>query len=408
MQSDGIMISGLGAMCAAGMDVAACMEGLYAGRRNVAPPKRIQADLGRTPPVFELAQVPEIPYRKSNPWIEKAPDGLLEDATLTSRMALTATMEALANSGIDPATLRGKRVGIAVGTTVGCTLNNEDFYRAWRDGAFPEISPVRRFLSNNPALFLGRILGLRGPVATVANACSSGADAIGLARSWLRSGMCDVALAGGADELSRVTYLGFASLMITSDEPCRPFDRRRTGLNLGEGAGMVVLEKERDLETRGGKALAQLAGYASYADAHHPTAPHPEGRGLRRAIEKVLSDAGIGPDQVGFCNAHGTSTPDNDKVEGKVLADLFAPSLPVVSTKACTGHTLGAAGGIEAVFAARGLIEGRLPANHGFEEADPDCGIEPLRENREIDARYAISNSLAFGGNNSVLLLERA
>jgi 3-oxoacyl-[acyl-carrier-protein] synthase-1/3-oxoacyl-[acyl-carrier-protein] synthase II len=414
MGADAVMVSGMGCLCAAGRDVGACVSALYDGRRatrdaGLAAEARIRVDLPRPLPVFEIEDSWIAPDPSDEAWADgPAARDLLAGASRTSLMAWRATLEALRDAGIGPSRARALRVGVAMGTTVGCTLNDEAFYRAWRRGERPDTGPAFRFLRNNPAEFLSRALGLRGPAATVANACSSGADAIGVAKAWLEDGHCDLALAGGADELSRVTCLGFASLLIASETPCRPFDKNRTGLNLGEGAGMLVLERRGDLERRGAGARARLAAYASFADAWHPTAPHPEGRGLRRAIQRVLDVEGLRPEQAGFCNAHGTSTPDNDRVEGSVLAALFGGRLPVVSTKSRTGHTLGAAGGIEAVFTVRALMDGRLPATTGFTEADHACGIEPTRTNIEIDADYGISNSLAFGGNNSVLLFGRA
>jgi 3-oxoacyl-(acyl-carrier-protein) synthase len=242
---------------------------------------------------------------------------------------------------------------------------------------------------------------------TVANACSSGADALGLAKGWIEAGLCDLAIAGGADELTRITYIGFAHLLITSAAPCRPFDKSRSGLNLGEGAGIVVLESEEALRRRGGHALAWLAGYGTCNDAHHPTAPHPEGVGLRRAIETALRDAGIAPSDVGVINAHGTSTLDNDRVEGRVLSDIFGAEVPAVSTKAHTGHTLGAAGGIEAVLSVQSLLDGTVPATVGHETPDPECGLRPTTRRTEHTARWALSDSLAFGGGNCALIFER-
>jgi 3-oxoacyl-[acyl-carrier-protein] synthase-1/3-oxoacyl-[acyl-carrier-protein] synthase II len=220
---------------------------------------------------------------------------------------------------------------------------------------------------------------------------------------WIETGVCDIVIAGGSDELCRTTYIGFTSLMITSQEPCRPFDRDRKGLNLGEGAGVVIIEDYEHARKRGARWLAFINGYGSSADAYHPTAPHPDGLGLRRAIKTALAEAGVPPSGVAFINAHGTSTLDNDKVEGKVIADLFPAGAPVVSTKSYTGHTLGAAGAIEAVLTIKGLQDKLLPATLGFEKGEGV--ITPTLENTPISGTTAISNSLAFGGNNSALVI---
>jgi 3-oxoacyl-[acyl-carrier-protein] synthase-1/3-oxoacyl-[acyl-carrier-protein] synthase II len=238
-------------------------------------------------------------------------------------------------------------------------------------------------------------------------ACASGADAIGTASRWIRAGRCDVVVAGGADALDRYPYLGFARLGNSSPERCRPFDLCRRGLNLGEGAAALVLEPLAAVLERGGRPRAILAGYGAAADAHHPTAPHPEGRGLRRALAVALAQAGLRPEEIGFVNAHGTGTIDNDRVEGRVLAEVFAAGVPVLSTKGATGHTTGAAGALEAVFTIRSLEERLVPGSAGFEVPDPECRVVPPARSRRVEARAALSSSLAFGGANSVLVFRR-
>ncbi len=368
------------------------MQTLYGGKRHPAPPQNIRVTLDTAYPVFEVFN-------------ENAQAD--ERVTRTSRLMEIAAAEALTRAGLNLSDLQARRVGVAIGTTVGSTLNNEPFYRRFKAGELPDLHPIQRYLHNNPALYLSETWALTGPAATIANACSSGTDAIGLAKSWLEQDLCDVAIAGGADELSRITYLGFISLLISSTKACRPFDKERDGLNLGEGAGILILEKEKTLQRRGGAPLAQVCGYGTFADAYHPTAPHPEGRGLKKALQFALRQANFSAKDVDFVNAHGTSTSNNDQVEGKVLTELFGAGIPVVSTKAYTGHTLGAAGGIEAAFTVQALLDGKLPATAGFKTFDPDCALAPTTENTELKARVAVSNSLAFGGNNSTLIFRR-
>ena len=397
-------ITGIGGICAAGASLETIMPALYSGKRSPSAPASFSTDIDRISPVFE------VPWRLAGaPSVTGASMTSMQSRqstpSRTSLLALTAVIEALEHACIDSTRLQEKRVGVVIGTTVGCTLNNEPFYRAYRDSKYPDIKPVNNFLSNNPALYIAGLYNCSGPAVTIANACSSGTDAIGLARSWIENDICDIVIAGGADELCRTTYLGFTSLLITSQEPCRPFDRNRKGLNLGEGAGIVIVESKTSAEDRGIPVLAYVKGYGSSGDAHHPTAPHPEGSGLHRAIDIALKDAGSNVNEIAFINAHGTSTLDNDKVEGKVIADMFPDSVPVVSTKAYTGHTLGAAGGIEAVFTIKALIDRQVPATAGFEEYDQGCAITPTTKNTPIIGRTAISNSLAFGGNNSVLVI---
>lgn len=368
------------------------MDSLYQGRRNPALPTRIVAALDLPSPVFE---------------VESDLDHLPKGATRTTRLALEATCEALHHAAL-PVSLAGRsRVGVCIGTTVGCTLNNEPFYRHFKQGRLDGMKPIRTYLENNPAQYIAKYVGATGPVVAVVNACSSGSDAIGMARAWVARGWCDIAIAGGADELSRVTYLGFNSLLNTSPEPCRPFDIDRKGLNLGEGAGICILESEASALLRKQPVLAELAGYGSAADAYHPTAPHPEGNGLRSAIRYALAMANLQTRDIDFVNAHGTATAENDKTEGKVIGALFG-EVPVVSTKSYTGHALGGAGGIEAVLTVQALLDQKLPATAGFAQRDPECVITPTHANVSLHAQVGISNSLAFGGNNSALVFKRS
>jgi 3-oxoacyl-[acyl-carrier-protein] synthase II len=295
---------------------------------------------------------------------------------------------------------------VIVGTTVGSAMNNEEFYRDYRAGERPGMEPIRRFLHSNPAEAVARHFGLSGPVQTVVNACSSGTEAVGIAAQWLRADRCDLVLAGGADELCRTTYNGFISLMITDTEPVRPFDRNRRGLNLGEGAGMLVLESEALAKRRPGRVRARLVGFGGACDAHHLTAPHPEGEGLKRALREALAASGARPEEIAFVNAHGTGTPDNDRVESRTLAEIL-PGVPFLSTKGYTGHTLGASGGIEAAFTVACLERGRIPASVGCSEPDPELPAAPVVEATATGGRLALSQSLAFGGNNAVVIFEK-
>ncbi len=388
-----VAITGLGCLSGAGMNLTEALDNMFANRRFPHPPVRFSTDHPASYPVLELREEFKLPL-----------DDQEKVYARTSQLALAAALEALAAAGWDEERLRGKRVGVCIGTTVGCALNCDDFYRAYKDGDDPELDVIKRFLRSNPAAVIARQLKLDGPTQTVVNACSSGTDAIGIGAGWLRAGACDIVIAGGADELSRVTYAGFSSLMITDSEPCKPFDVKRKGLNLGEGAGILILESKA---VRGAKkACGYVVGYGSACDAHHLTAPHPEGNGLKQALSEAFAAAGVTPQQIAFVNAHGTGTPDNDKVETRVLAEVL-PGVPFLSTKGYTGHTLGAAGGIEAVFTVACMQRGELPANIGFDQADPELSGTPVAENMTIDAQFALSESLAFGGNNAVLIFAK-
>jgi len=326
----------------------------------------------------------------------------------TNALAFKAAAEALAQSGLNPQALKSARVGVCLGTTVGCSLNDEVFYRFFHKSGIPSPEAFIRYLNNNPAQALARRHGILGPAVAVGNACSSGTDAIGLGRQWILDGLCDVVIAGGCDELCRTPYLGFTALLNSSTEPCRPFDRDRKGLNLGEGAGVLILESEAHAKARKAVSLGRISGFGNQVDAHHATAPHPEGRGLRAATAKALDEAGLTPADIDFVNSHGTATPSNDLVEGKTVASVYGPGILLVSTKGATGHALGAAGGIEAIFSLLALRDKKVSPTLGFETVDPAIGIGATTAVTPIRGRAGVSNNLAFGGQNSVLVLQPA
>ena len=329
----------------------------------------------------------------------------------TILLALTAIEEALKRAGMSVADLQEKRVGIALGTTVGCTFHNEEYYRQWQEGIEPDSGPLFTYLRSNISHAVQDFLGVKGPRLVVTNACASGTDAIGIAKSWLEHGLCDIAIGGGADELSRIACHGFKSLMLVSREECRPFDRDRKGLNLGEGSGIVLLETEKNALAGKRNICGWIRGYGIAGDAHHPTAPDPEGRGLQQALGKALHNGGITGGMIGMINAHGTGTPANDLAETNALAAMgFDDAVPVVSTKGATGHTLGAAGGIEAVFTLMALNRGEVSGTIGCENPDPKFAFQvlPSAQNVSFSGRVGISQSLAFGGSNSALVIEGA
>ena len=388
-----VQVTGLGAVCATGKNVPECMETMYAGQRNPQAPQLFNVDMKDPFPVFEV-QCP-LPFDE-DPGIVRS-----------NRLLFKAVQEALSMANLNLSEQKNTRIGVCLGTTVACTLNNEPYYRSYRKEELPDSSSIITYLKNNPALFLARQLKCNGPVLTVTNACSSGTDAIGMAMQWLLQDRCDIVIAGGTDELCRTSYLGFASLQVTSPLPCRPFDAERRGLNLGEGAGVLIMEKKETVEKRNAKVLAYLCGYGTCADAYHMTAPHPDGIGLRKALSFVFRQAGKKYEDISFINTHGTSTIANDQVEGSVLCDIFGKNIPIVSTKAYTGHTLGAAGGLETVFTICSLLDEKIPGTAGFQTFDPKCGIEPANETMPVHGNIALSTSLAFGGINSAVLIKR-
>jgi len=388
-----VAITGIGCLSAAGISLKENMASLFAGKRRAAPPVRFSSSHPLSYPVYEI---PEDQLSKITPEFN--------EVSRTCGLGLAATIEAMKDACLEAEQMTGLKVGVCIGTTVGSAMNNEEFYRDYRRSVHPDMTVIERFLTGNPASVIAREFGITGPCQTIVNACSSGTDAIGIGASWIRSGMCDMVIAGGADELCRVTYNGFISLMITDDSPCRPFDRNRKGLNLGEGAAILIMEADSALLEKERHARAFVLGYGSACDGYHLTAPSPDGKGLRNAIADALQESGKSAVDIAFINTHGTATKDNDRTEARALREMF-PDVPFFSTKGYTGHTLGAAGAIEVAFTIACLEAGMIPANAGFASPDPELGVTPVIENTIISKDIALSDSLAFGGHNGALVL---
>jgi len=396
-----IFITGIGGISAAGKNITEHLESFRLMKRNAGPVSLFDTSLPY--PVFEVKSplISKQASKQINKQINKQ-----KNEMRTLSLAMSAIEEALHDAGLQK-DFSGIKTGVCLGTSVASQLNDIDFYQTYRNTGAADMASVDRFLKGNLAEAVAKSIKANGPSVTVVNACSSGADAIGTALSWLRTGVCDIAIAGGADELNRVPLCGFGALGILSKSLCRPFDRDRTGLNLGEGAGILILETEKFSRSRDKKSLLRLAGYGAAADAYHLTAPRPDGSGLESALRKSLADAKITPQDICFINAHGTATHDNDKVEGIVLEKVFGPEIKFLSTKGYTGHTLGAAGGLEAAFAAAALREGWIPASAGFIQQDDDIAVKPITEQTQINGSFAVSTSLAFGGNNASIVIAR-
>jgi len=401
-----VAVTGMGCISAAAPDLRAHAAALEHPAVHCTPVPEWLFPTTLPWPVFAAARDPVSPAARAL----LGSRGEVGAASRTVLLAATALAEALDTARLDRRALSARRVGVVVGTTVGCTFNDEEYYLAWRRGERPDLAPVARYLDSNLAAAVHALLGTRGPAAVVTNACASGSDAIGLGREWIATGRCDLVIAGGADELSRIAYNGFASLQLADAGPCRPFDGERHGLNLGEGAGMIVLESAQQAAARGADPLGWVRGYGAAADAWHPTAPHPEARGLRHALDRALADAGAAPEEIALVNAHGTATPANDLAETRALAATLPPTTPVVSTKGMTGHTLGAAGAIEAILTLLALDRGETCGTVGCGRVDPELPFAPLpeAERAPLAGRLGISQSLAFGGCNAALVLEAA
>ena len=381
------IITGMGAISAAGLGCQETVARLFT--EPVTPQATTRLATSLTLPVFEVD---------------------LESCGETSRtqeLLDIALVEALNSSGLTDDELKNARVGVCIGTSVACQLNDIEYYSQLRSGDNPDNHPVETFYQGNPAEVIQRKLKLTGPVFTIANACSSGTDAIGWGSALIANDICDIVIAGGADELNRVPLAGFNALGVCGDKPCTPFDANRQGLNLGEGAGVVILESLVHAETRNIIPEIVVAGYGAATDAYHITAPHPDGVGLEQAIRQALVAAKITEQDIAFINAHGTGTDSNDRCEANTLGRIFGEQVKYLSTKRFTGHTLGAAGALEFIFTALMLQQGRVAASSGFKVLPGDIPFAPVTQQFAGDFSSAMSTSLAFGGCNSAIIIQK-
>jgi len=384
-------ISGIGVVSALGDGAERTRSALFApSPRLPEKPHRIRTELDLA--VFEIP-IPE--------------DGAGDIPSLPLRFLLHALDEALNSAKLTRESLRTRRVGIAVGTTVACQLDNLESHSRFRRGDFDDLGAVIPYVNNMPAEYLRRFLDVDGPALTISNACSSGSDALMIALEWLRTGRCDLVIAGGCDSVSKVAFNGFNALRVSSPAPCRPFDAERSGLNLGDAAGVLVLEAPEAARKRGVEVEYELGGAGKTADGFHITQPESSGKELERAIRIALRQAELTPTDIDFVNAHGTGTLVNDRVESAVLARIFGENLRYHSTKALTGHTLGAAGAIEAAFTRLMLEMRRAAPSRRYEHASEEIPVPPLTAASDIPGGAAVSTSLAFGGSNAALVLRK-
>jgi 3-oxoacyl-[acyl-carrier-protein] synthase II len=339
------------------------------------------------------------------------PDGGSTEWSRTSAFAWKAAHEAMTRAGLVGEARKGRRIGLVVGGTTGGMFETESLLADLHANPHRTESLVE--MISQPLTATGdRLTEALGPfsrVRTLCSACSSGANAFAVAAMWLLSGVVDAVVAGGSDGLCRLTVSGFNALAATDPDPCRPFDGRRKGLNLGEGAGFAVLERASSVRERGAVTIAELAGWGIGAEAHHITNPEPTGAAAAKVIGRCLRRAGLSPREVDYVNAHGTGTPLNDAMEAaglRLALGADVERVPVSSSKGQIGHTLGAAGAVEAVFSALAVREQAIPPTMGLEEPDVACPlVHVMREGRPARVRGVLSNSFGFGGMDTVLLI---
>lgn len=390
-----VAVTGIGIVCGIASSPPAFWRALCEGRSAVADATRFDTGGIRSPRVVEAAPFPEdnIPA-----WLSRV-----------DSMAFYAAREALADSGLGklPAD-----TGVSVGTGVGGLPESEEAYFdiLGHGGLSGHLGTFLNHLPATTADNLATLLDLRGPRASVVNACSSSTASLGQAWLWIASGEAERVLAGGADALTRLTVGGFNTLRVVSQDRPRPFDRERDGMVVGEGAAFLVLESlERALD-RGARVLAMIEGYGLSSDAHHATQPHPEGAGALACLRQCLSVAGVTPEEVDHVNAHGTATIANDTSEARAISELLKERtsiVPVVSIKGAVGHCLGAAGALEAAATVLAIANQEVPPCAGFKSADSAAGLHIPTERESLEIRHAISLNMAFGGNNAALLFGR-
>lgn len=408
--SEQVVITGMGTVTPLGNSVEESWRSICAGRSGVGPITRFD------PEGYQTTFAAEVKDFDPKDFMDRKEARKMERF---SHFSVAAAVQAWEDSGLSSAAIDPARAGVMLGIGIGGFETIESSYRQLFDKGPSRVPPmtIPKLISNIGPANVAIRLGLLGPCFSMATACSSGTDAINQATRWLRDGALDVVIAGGVEAC--VTQLGISgfnvigALSTRNDDPqaaSRPFDAGRDGFVMGEGAGVVVLERRSHAEKRGAVPYAEVAGAAMTCDASHLTQPHPEGRGAVAAMRQALADADMQPEEIDYINAHGTSTPINDPTEVRAVREVFgrhADSLAMSSTKSMTGHLIGATGGIEAVFSALAIQRGFLPPTINLDSPDPECNLDHVANvGRSANVRAAMSNTLGFGGHNGILILR--
>jgi 3-oxoacyl-[acyl-carrier-protein] synthase II len=396
-----VVVTGMGAVTAIGSRVEEFWKGLLAGACGIRRLTLFDPSAYRTQTAAEVREIP---------------DGFLDARerrrlSRSDRMGLAAAREAVESAGLDPAREDPTRIGVVLSGGTSGMFESEEFYARHLQGRRGRPTSLLSHMPDAITDNVARHFGFAGFRSTVTTACSSSANAIGFARDAVAAGLADVVLTGGSDTIARLTYGGFNSLRAVDPDPCRPFDRERKGLSLGEAAGILVLEEEQRARRRGAPILAEIPGWGVTADAHHMTAPDPSGEAGARAIRAALQSARANTSDVDYVNAHGTATPQNDAAEAAALVAALGPragGVPASSIKSMIGHCLCASAAIEAVATVLTVRNGVLPPTIHWQNPDPACDLDCVPNTaREVDVKLALSNSFGFGGNSAVLAIAR-
>lgn len=398
-----IAITGIGIVCALGTTRESSWRRMTAGACGIGAVGQFDTEGYRSRLAAEVdlgaVQAAFTPYQRRR-W------------SRSDMMGVVAATEALEDAGLLDTNLDRRRVGVLLGAGTGDLVRNESYYFTMQSAGIDRARPtwIHNHFASTPVDVVANHFGLEGMRNCLMAACSSSTIAIGQAMDAIRMGRIDAALAGGTDALSRLTFAGFNALRLMDPEPCRPFDAGRNGMNIGEGASILVLEDLSHAMARGAHIYAELAGYGLTCEAHHPTAPEPEGLAIGATLRAALADGQVGVADVDHVNAHGTATPQNDRAEARGVHVVFgdrARHIPVTSLKGMIGHCLGAAGALEAAALALTIDRGVIPPTIHHEVTDPACDVDVVANDaREVRVRCGVSMSLAFGGNDSALVMR--
>ncbi len=394
-----VFIAGTGVISAIGNNVTECLDALENGRAGIGPMTRLDSVHKNRLPVAEV--------KLSNEELASR-TGLPAIKSRTALLSLAAAQEAIRHSGIED--LAAWRGGFISANSVGGMDKTENFFREFiADNNKGQLHDVVDHECGSVTELVADALGINEHVSTISTACSSSANSIFLGARLIRNNILDVVIAGGTDSLTRFTLNGFNTLMILDEQFCQPFDENRRGLNLGEGAGYVVLVSEKVAATLKHKPEIVLSGYCNANDAYHQTASSPDGTGSYLAMSGALKKSGLQPSDIDYINLHGTGTQNNDIAEGTAIKRLFEPTYPKMSsTKTFTGHTLGASGGIEAVFSVLALQHGVIFPNLRLQTPMKDLPFRVTTElEKGVSLKHVLSNSFGFGGNCSSLIFSK-
>ncbi len=397
-----VAVTGFGCVTALGADATRTWQALIGGRSARVPLTAIAVEGCR---VTEGAQA-ELP-----PLPSLSPKDLSR-LSRADRLALPAAEEALRHAGLIDAANRCRlpRLEMSVSTTACGMEKGEEFLRTiWSGESLGQMARVAQYQAQQQIAVIHRHLGFSGPVMIVANACAGGGNAIGHAWDLIRAGMADIVLCGGYDALNELVFAGFDCLQSLAPNACRPFDLNRHGLMLGEGAGFLVLENTQHAKQRGATIRGYVTGYGHSTDQHHLTQPAPDGAPLEHAMQQALQRANCNPNGVGYVNAHGTGTPFNDGAEAQAFHRVFGSGqTKLSSTKAALGHTLGAAGAIEAVLSLLALQTGQLPPQINLQDPEPLVADALVKSGETAQLDFVMSVNLGFGGSNAAVLFHKS